>query len=142
MIGVKGDWNAIPENVIRTIWKTHFSEKPMPKIHVCITAPEEYLKVSRQSERLPHAHAKELMMMEYGRELKPERTGAFKFYYKREDAFYIIIRKNSKLTDEYRIKNEMEHIFESIDVQGKYVGAVGKPTHPKRPPKYAFRNRA
>jgi len=139
MIGLKGDQKG--ENVIREIWTMHFHGKPMPKIQVWVLTPEEYLRVNRQLSRSPHGRAKELMMKEYGHEVPPERTAGVNFYYKREDTHYILIRSNSKYTDEYNIEQEMADIFQKIDAQGRYAGATGKPTHPKRPPKHAFRNR-
>jgi len=138
MIEVKGDWKD--ESILRTIWKTHFSGKTMPKIQVCVMSPEEYLKARVQVEACKHTRARELMMQEYGYEVAPEKRVAFVFYYKCEDIHCILMRNDSKLTDEYLIKQEMRHIFQRIDIEGHYIGAIGEPTHPKRPSKTAFRN--
>jgi len=140
MTEIKGDWKD--ENVIREIWTTHFHEKPMPKIQVLVLTPGEYLRVVRQLSRLPHARAKELMMKEYGHKVVPKKTAGCNFYYKCEDTHYVLIRSDSKYTDEYNIEQEMRDILQKIDAQGRYVGATGKPTHPRRPPRHAFRNRA
>jgi len=124
--GVHIDGKKVPLKVIEPVWQKYHSDKPMPKIEVCCVEKRKFNKIAKWADTLEGAHSVELMTREHGRVLPPKRRAAFTFYHKNKHMHVIYYRSNTKRSLEEILNHEMQHIYDSIDDKGQYVGKSRK----------------